>query len=122
MKFKTTHLLAGIAALATLGGTAQAQMTSGDQQPQAQPAAPADAGPVSDAEVNKFATVVIAIQKMQTAQPDMQPAQQQQAIMKLLQENDLEVTRFQQIAMSSRTDTDLRDRIAKRVSEMTQAG
>lgn len=122
MKLRTTHILAGLAAIATFGGTAQAQMTSGAQQPQAQPAAPSDAGPVSDAEVTKFATVVMGIQKMQTAQPDLQPAEQQQAVMALLKENDLDPTRFQQIAMSSRTDTDLRDRIAKRVGEMAQAG
>lgn len=123
MTFKATHLLAGLAAAATLSPAAHAQMAEGQAEPQAQPAAPAaDAGPVSDEEVSKFAKVVMGIEDMRKKQPDMQPEQQQQAIMGLLQENGLAPERFQQIAMTSRTDTDLRTRIGKEVAAMNQDG
>ncbi|MCP9222780.1 hypothetical protein MKP08_08480 [Erythrobacter sp. LQ02-29] len=120
---KTTTALAGFAAVATLGTAANAQMMSeGQAKPQAQPAAPAaDAGPVSAEEVTKFAKVVMGIQQMQGENPDMQPQAQQQAIMVLLQENDLAPARFQQIAVASRSDTELQTRIATALSKMSQA-
>lgn len=118
MKFKHAAIIAGFATLAAVAPV-QAQMTA-EQAPQAEEVTPAT--DVSAEEIDKFANVVIGIETMRAQKGETAPQQQQQAVVALLQENELTPLRFRQIAQAAQTDEQLRARVQERVTAIVQAG
>lgn len=103
-----------------MGTSALAQQATppAEEPPAADPQA--QAGPVSEEEVDRFALAVLIVQQIADDEA-LDQEQKQAAMVNAVQQTGLEPQRFNQIARASQTDTKLQERIKLAAAQHVQA-